>query len=76
MSILRNGICSSLTNDILEKLRSNGILKITDLISRDLEDTCQLTGISYKVSAVGDNCHIIITCFRDLSPGHLIHKIL
>ena len=49
MSVLRDGLCSRLTSDILEKLRSSGITKTTDLISRDLEDTCQLTGISYKV---------------------------
>ena len=49
MSVLRDGLCSRLTSDILEKLRSSGTTKTTDLISRDLEDTCQLTGISYKV---------------------------
>ena len=42
-------MCSGFTADIIEKLRSNGISKLTDLISRDTEDVCQLTGVSYKV---------------------------
>ena len=49
MSILREGMCSGFTANIVEKLRSNGISKLTDLISRDTEDVCQLTGVSYKV---------------------------
>ena len=49
MSVLREGITAGLTADIIEKLKVNGITRVTDLISKELEEICQLASISYKV---------------------------
>ena len=54
MSVLREGITAGLTADIIEKLKVNGITRVTDLISKELEEICQLASISYKVIYTGN----------------------
>ena len=51
---LREGITAGLTADIIEKLKVNGITRVTDLISKELEEICQLASISYKVIYKGN----------------------
>ncbi|XP_063448881.1 DNA repair protein RAD51 homolog 4-like [Mytilus trossulus] len=48
MSVLRCGICSALTDDVVTTLKDNGIRSVVDLITQNLEDLSQKTKLSYK----------------------------
>lgn len=48
MSVLRCGICSALTDDVVSTLKDNGIRSVIDLITQNLEDLSQKTKLSYK----------------------------
>ncbi|XP_052075023.1 DNA repair protein RAD51 homolog 4-like isoform X1 [Mytilus californianus] len=48
MSVLRCGICSALTDDVVATLKDNGIRSVIDLITQNLEDLSQKTKLSYK----------------------------
>ncbi|XP_053375428.1 DNA repair protein RAD51 homolog 4-like isoform X2 [Mercenaria mercenaria] len=48
MSLLKLGICPSLDEEVLEKLKSKNICRITEFICKDPEDIAQLTGVYYK----------------------------
>ena len=49
MSVLRCGLCSSLTEEILAKLNDQGIRSVTDLITKDLEEVSLHSKLPYKV---------------------------
>lgn len=48
MSILRSGLCSTLTEEVVLVLKKNGVKSVTDLIISDLEKLSQLTKLPYK----------------------------
>jgi len=50
MSILRSGLCSTLTEEVVLVLKKNGVKSVTDLIIGDLEKLSQLTKLPYKVN--------------------------